>query len=64
MPITPIEPNFKIIKTSAPDAVVALDWEEYLELAKFMADVKRYMEETKILVCNYRKSLNETYCKK
>jgi hypothetical protein len=49
MPITPIEPNFKIIKTSAPDAVVALDWEEYLELAKFMADVKRYMEETKSL---------------
>ncbi len=51
------------VKSIDGEPVVELSWDNYIEMSKFFEDIKRYLLEQKQLVCEYRKDLNEDYCK-
>lgn len=59
-----------ITKATAPlvlqdDSVyVALTWEDYLDLGKNSDSTLTYIKSQKVVLCYYRKSLNETFCQK
>jgi hypothetical protein len=51
------------IKDVDNSPVVEMSWDDYIEMSKFFEDLKRYLLEQKVLICEYRKDLNEDYCK-
>lgn len=61
-PVTPINPDL-YVKDIEGEPVVQLSWYDYIEMAKFFEDIKRYLAESKVLICDYRKDLKEDYCK-
>lgn len=42
--------------------MVAVSWEDSQKLGVFLGDVKRYLKETRVVMCNYRKDLKEERC--
>ena len=43
-------------------AYVMLSWEDSQKLRVYFEDIKRYLLETKAILCYYRKDLNEERC--
>jgi len=61
-PVIPITPEMHV-KDVGGEPVVEVSWDDYIEFSKYLQDIKRYLAEQKIMICDYRKDLNEEYCK-
>lgn len=52
------------IDTEGDKARVSLSWEDSQKLKIWLEDIKRYTLESKVIMCYYRKDLNEERCQK
>lgn len=61
-PVEPVDIDLKV-DTIRGKAMVMMSWEDSQKLRIWLADIKRYTLESKVIMCYYRKELNEERCK-
>lgn len=61
-PVEPISLDWKI-EVVENKARVYLSWEDAQKFRMWLEDFKRYTRESKVIMCYYRKDLNEERCK-
>lgn len=60
--VEPVDVELKV-DTIDGKPMVLMSWEDSQKFRVWLADIKRYTLESKIIMCYYRKELNEERCK-
>lgn len=60
--VEPVDVELKV-DTINGKPMVMMSWEDSQKFRVWLADIKRYTLESKIIMCYYRKELNEERCK-
>lgn len=61
-PIEKVDIDLKV-NTIEGKPMVMMSWEDSQKFRVWLADIKRYALESKLIMCYYRKELNEERCK-
>lgn len=61
-PVEKVDINLKV-NTIEGKPIVMMSWEDSQKFRVWLADIKRYTLESKLIMCYYRKELNEERCK-
>lgn len=60
--VEPVDIDLKV-STIEGKPMVMMSWEDSQKFRVWLADIKRYTLESKLIMCYYRKELNEERCK-
>lgn len=60
--VEPVDIDLKV-NTIDGKPMVMMSWEDSQKFRVWLADIKRYTLESKLIMCYYRKELNEERCK-
>lgn len=61
-PVDPYKFDWKVIVIDEKTVIVGLDYDQSIDFRIFLDDIKRYMKETNVILCSYRKELKEPQC--
>lgn len=61
-PVVAPSVEFLVVKGEDGKNVVALSWEDYLRLGKFMKRLEAWIKANNLMVCHYREKLKEPEC--
>lgn len=61
-PVNPYKFDWRVVVIDERTVIVGLDYDDSIDFKIFLEDVKRYMKETNVILCSYRRELNEPRC--
>lgn len=63
-PVSSYAFEWKVVVIDDKNVVIGLSYDQSIDFKIFLEDVKRYISESNVILCSYRKDLKENRCTK